>query len=160
MASNADEWSQPAASQNEPPVKQLKPKWRTDKEKVDDKEMEKYFRFNAMPLAMQDLLANMQHRKDEFYRKLAAKQGLDEPEGSPITPLSLSQAPDSEEVISKKAMEMQVTKPVAQMMRKLNKVDEYNAIVEKDNEKMAAHSQLSLGIHFAAANTGQGAALS
>ena len=73
-----------------------------------------------MPIALQDHLANMQYRKDEFYRKLAAEQGLDEPEGSPITPLSLSQAPDSEEVISKKAMEMQVTKPVAQMVRKLN----------------------------------------
>ena len=47
----------------------------------------------------------MQLRKDEFFRKLAAEKGIDEPEMSPTTPLSHSQAADSEEVISKNVME-------------------------------------------------------
>ena len=73
-----------------------------------------------MHTALEEHIVNMQHRKDEFFRKLAAEQGLDEPEMSPTTPLSHSQAADSEEVISKNVMEKQVTKPVAQMVRKLN----------------------------------------
>ena len=51
---------------------QLKPKWRTDVEKKHDKDLELYFRKYAMYTALEEHIVNMQHRKDEFFRKLAA----------------------------------------------------------------------------------------